>query len=95
MTINAQSLYNTILANKEDLGLTKDEQKEVLRLIGSGGAEDTAKILTAYATKNKKLRDLVRKSAVSSTYDPANPPIPYRPSADDDDETGNPIPYEF
>ena len=95
MTINAQSLYNTILANKEDLGLTKDEQKEVLRLIGSGGAEDTAKILTAYATKNKKLRDLVRKSAVSSTYDPGNPPIPYRPATEDDDETGNPIPYEF
>ena len=86
MIINAQSLYNTILANKEDLGLTKDEQKEILKLAGTGGAEDTAKILTAYATKNKKLRDLVRKSAVSSTYDPENPPIPYRPAAEEDDK---------
>lgn len=93
MTINPQALYNTILANKDSLGLTREEEKELAIAAGDATGDALAKALVSFATANPKLRALVRKSADSTTYiEPGNIETEESAeaveSAEEDEDTG-------
>lgn len=90
MTINPQAMYNTILANRDSLGLTKEEEKELAIAAGDATGDALAKALIKFATTNPKLRALVRSVADSTDYvepgDVGNPPADEKPKEEEKPE---------